>query len=35
VSDKADEAAKDADVARRRTTFETALKKMKEVAEAK
>lgn len=35
ISDKADDAAKDADVARRRTTFETALKKMKEIAEAK
>jgi hypothetical protein len=35
VSDKADKAAKDADLARRRTNFETALKKMKEIAEAK
>jgi hypothetical protein len=35
VSDKADKAAKDADVARRRTSFETALKKMKEIAEAR
>jgi Polyketide cyclase / dehydrase and lipid transport len=35
VSDKADKAAKDADLARRRTTFENALKKMKEIAEAK
>ncbi len=33
-SDKADQAAKDADVARRRTSFETALKNMKEIAEA-
>jgi hypothetical protein len=33
VSDKPDQAAKDADVARRRTTFETALKKMKQLAE--
>jgi hypothetical protein len=33
VSDKADQAAKDADVARRRTAFENALKKMKELAE--
>jgi hypothetical protein len=35
VSDKADQAAKDADMARRRASFETALKKMKEMAEAK
>jgi hypothetical protein len=33
-SDKADQAAKDADIARRRTSFETALKNMKEIAEA-
>ena len=33
-SDKADKAAKDADIARRRTSFETALKNMKEIAEA-
>ncbi len=33
-SDKADQAAKDADVARRRTSFETALKNMKDIAEA-
>jgi hypothetical protein len=35
VSDKADQAAKDADLARRRTAFEGALKKMKSIAEAK
>jgi hypothetical protein len=35
VSDKADKAAKDADLARRRTAFENALKKMKEIAETK
>jgi hypothetical protein len=35
VSDKPDQAAKDADVARRRGLFENALKKMKELAEAK
>jgi hypothetical protein len=35
VSDKADRAAKDADVAGRRARFEVALKKMKEIAEAK
>lgn len=35
VSDKADKAAKEADLARRRTNFENALKKMKEMAEAK
>jgi hypothetical protein len=35
VSDKADKAAKDADLAARRTRFEGALKKMKEIAEAK
>jgi hypothetical protein len=33
VSDKPDQAAKDADVARRRGLFEVALKKMKEIAE--
>jgi hypothetical protein len=33
-SDKADQAAKDADVARRRTSFENALKNMKAIAEA-
>jgi hypothetical protein len=32
-SDKADAAAKDADVARRRATFENALKNMKQIAE--
>ncbi|MDZ4761848.1 MAG: hypothetical protein SGJ21_12330 [Alphaproteobacteria bacterium] len=35
VSDKADQAAKDADVTRRRTQFEGALKNMKALAEAK
>jgi hypothetical protein len=35
VSDKADKAAKDADLAQRRTRFEAGLKKMKEIAEAK
>jgi len=35
VSDKADKAAKDADLARRRTRFEAGLKKIKEIAEAK
>jgi hypothetical protein len=35
VSDKADKAAKDADVAGRRTRFEAGLKKMKEMAETK
>ena len=35
VSDKADKAAKDEDLARRRASFEKALKKMKEIAEAK
>ncbi len=35
VSDKTDQAAKDADVAQRRTRFEGALKTMKELAEAK
>jgi hypothetical protein len=35
VSDKADKAAKDADLANRRTRFEAALKTMKEIAEAK
>ena len=34
VSDKPDQAAKDADVAQRRTRFEGALKAMKELAEA-
>ena len=34
VSDKADQAAKDADVARRRAMFETALANMKALAEA-
>jgi hypothetical protein len=34
ISDKADQAAKDADVAQRRTRFEGALKTMKELAEA-
>jgi hypothetical protein len=34
-SDKADRAAKDADIAQRRARFETALKKMKQMAEAK
>jgi hypothetical protein len=34
VSDKADQAAKDADVARRRTMFEGALKNIKAIAEA-
>ena len=33
VSDKPDQAAKDADVARRRGLFENALKKMKQLAE--
>jgi hypothetical protein len=33
VSDKADQAAKDADIARRRAAFEGALKKMKQIAE--
>lgn len=33
VSDKPDQAAKDADVARRRSLFENALEKMKEIAE--
>jgi len=33
VSDKPDQAAKDADIARRRATFEAALKKMKQIAE--
>lgn len=35
VSDKADKAAKDADLARRRASFEKALAKMKEIAESK
>lgn len=35
VSDKPDQAAKDADLARRRTAFEGALQKMKSIAEAK
>ncbi len=34
VSDKADQAAKDADVTRRRTQFEGLLKVMKDMAEA-
>lgn len=34
VSNLADQAAKDADMARRRTTFEGALQRMKELAEA-
>ena len=34
VSDKADKAAKDADIARRRTAFEGALRNMKQIAEA-
>jgi hypothetical protein len=34
ISDKADQAAKDADIARRRGMFETALKNMKALAEA-
>ena len=33
VSDKPDQAAKDADITRRRTAFEGALKKMKQLAE--
>ena len=35
VSDKADKAAKDADLAKRRTSFEAALLKMKSIAESK
>ncbi len=35
ISDKADKAAKDADIAGRRTRFEAGLKKMKEMAESK
>jgi hypothetical protein len=35
VSDKPDQAAKDADVAQRRARFEAALQKMKSIAEAK
>jgi Polyketide cyclase / dehydrase and lipid transport len=35
VSDKPDQAAKDADAARRRTAFEGALKNMKAIAEAR
>ena len=35
VSDKADQAAKDADFAKRRMSFEAALQKMKSIAEAK
>ena len=35
VSDKPDQAAKDADLARRRASFEPALKKMKAIAEGK
>ena len=34
VSDKADQAAKDADIARRRGMFETALNNIKTIAEA-
>ncbi|MFM1885875.1 MAG: hypothetical protein RL026_1032 [Pseudomonadota bacterium] len=34
VSDKPDQAAKDADLARRRSSFEAALQKMKQIAEA-
>jgi hypothetical protein len=34
VSNLADQAAKDADVARRRSSFEGALANMKEIAEA-
>ncbi|HEX7079468.1 MAG TPA: SRPBCC family protein [Gammaproteobacteria bacterium] len=34
VSDKPDQAAKDADIARRRAMFEAALRRMKEIAEA-
>lgn len=34
ISDKADQAAKDADIARRRGMFETALENMKTIAEA-
>ena len=34
VSDKADKAAKDADIARRRAAFEGALRNMKQIAEA-
>jgi hypothetical protein len=34
VSDKADKAAKDADIARRRAAFEGALKNMKQIAES-
>jgi len=34
ISDKADQAAKDADIARRRTMFEGALQNMKKLAEA-
>ncbi|MFZ9584799.1 MAG: SRPBCC family protein [Pseudohongiellaceae bacterium] len=34
VSDKPDQAAKDADIARRRASFENALKNMKAIAEA-
>ena len=35
ISDKADQAAKDADIARRRTMFEGALENMKKLAEAR
>ena len=35
VSNLADQAARDADMTRRRTSFEGALKNMKEIAEAK
>ena len=34
LSNKADKAAKDADIARRRTAFEGALKNMKQIAES-
>jgi hypothetical protein len=35
ISDKADQAARQADVAQRRARFEAALKKMKELSEAR
>jgi hypothetical protein len=35
LADKPDQAAKDADVAQRRSRFEDALKNMKELAEAR
>ena len=35
ISDKPDKAAKDADIAQRRTRFESGLQKMKSIAEAK